>query len=275
MAGNLVTFRWQPPGDRPGAGRLSCSRAASPRAQPMVALGTGRRADRRRRGAGRVVLRALPHARRRRPEPGVERNPDPRRRAGAALAAGRPAGDQRRQLGAPGLDADLRRRRAGGYVLDVERLAGRVAATAQPRALVVRRGAVGHLHVVAACGERRRQQRAGHAGAAARFRAPAPASPGAPTNLLAYVAGGTTFVVWDPPVTGSAATSYVISVPGIGAHPAGPARDQRSAAAGQLRHQRAGGRAVRRERAGDAGVDRTVAARPASAALRTGTAASP
>lgn len=43
--------------------------------------------------------------------------------------------------------------------------------------------------------------------------------PGAPTDLLAYVAGGTTFVVWDPPVTGSAATSYVISVPGIGAIP--------------------------------------------------------
>ncbi len=42
---------------------------------------------------------------------------------------------------------------------------------------------------------------------------------GPPTNLLAYVSAGTTFVVWDPPTTGGAVSSYVISVPGIGGFP--------------------------------------------------------
>jgi hypothetical protein len=42
---------------------------------------------------------------------------------------------------------------------------------------------------------------------------------GPPTNLLAYVSGGTTSVVWDPPASGEAASSYVITVPGIGGFP--------------------------------------------------------
>jgi hypothetical protein len=42
---------------------------------------------------------------------------------------------------------------------------------------------------------------------------------GPPTNLLAYVSGGTTSVVWDPPTSGEAASSYVITVPGIGGFP--------------------------------------------------------
>ena len=43
--------------------------------------------------------------------------------------------------------------------------------------------------------------------------------PGPPTNLLAYVNAGTTFVVWDPPASGSPPTSYLVTVPGIGALP--------------------------------------------------------
>jgi hypothetical protein len=44
-------------------------------------------------------------------------------------------------------------------------------------------------------------------------------APQAPTNLLAYVAGGTTFVVWDPPAAGDAPLGYVVSVTGIGSLP--------------------------------------------------------
>jgi hypothetical protein len=43
--------------------------------------------------------------------------------------------------------------------------------------------------------------------------------PGAPTNVLAYTAGGTTFLVWEPPTSGTAPTSYLISVPGVGSLP--------------------------------------------------------
>jgi len=43
--------------------------------------------------------------------------------------------------------------------------------------------------------------------------------PAAPTNLLAYTAGGTTFLIWDPPASGEAPVGYVVSVPGIGSLP--------------------------------------------------------
>jgi hypothetical protein len=43
--------------------------------------------------------------------------------------------------------------------------------------------------------------------------------PGAPVNVLAYTAGGTAFLVWEPPTSGTAPTSYLISVPGIGSLP--------------------------------------------------------
>ena len=41
-------------------------------------------------------------------------------------------------------------------------------------------------------------------------------APSAPTNLLAYAFGGTTFAVWDIAITGEAPTGYLVSVPGIG-----------------------------------------------------------
>ena len=41
-------------------------------------------------------------------------------------------------------------------------------------------------------------------------------APQSPTNLLAYVSGGTTFAVWDAPSAGEAALSYVVTVPGVG-----------------------------------------------------------
>jgi hypothetical protein len=47
------------------------------------------------------------------------------------------------------------------------------------------------------------------------------AAPEPPANLLAYVVGGTTSVVWDPPATGDAPVGYQISVPGIGVLPTG------------------------------------------------------
>ncbi len=43
--------------------------------------------------------------------------------------------------------------------------------------------------------------------------------PAPPANLLVYTAGGTTFIVWDPPGSGEAPLGYVVSVPGIGAFP--------------------------------------------------------
>ncbi len=46
-----------------------------------------------------------------------------------------------------------------------------------------------------------------------------PSAPAPPTELLAYVSGGTTFVVWDPPASGEAPTGYLVSVAGIGAFP--------------------------------------------------------
>ena len=45
------------------------------------------------------------------------------------------------------------------------------------------------------------------------------AAPQPPANLLAYTVGGTAFLVWDPPATGEAPTSYQITVPGIGVLP--------------------------------------------------------
>lgn len=42
------------------------------------------------------------------------------------------------------------------------------------------------------------------------------AAPGPPTELLGYVAGGTTFLLWDPPLSGGAVSSYLVSVPGFG-----------------------------------------------------------
>lgn len=45
------------------------------------------------------------------------------------------------------------------------------------------------------------------------------APPAPPRELLAYVSGGTTFVVWDPPASGEAPTGYLVSVAGIGAFP--------------------------------------------------------
>ncbi|MGD9905028.1 MAG: Calx-beta domain-containing protein [Vicinamibacterales bacterium] len=45
------------------------------------------------------------------------------------------------------------------------------------------------------------------------------AAPGAPTELLGYAAGGATHLLWDPPTTGGAVSSYLVSVPGIGSLP--------------------------------------------------------
>ena len=44
-------------------------------------------------------------------------------------------------------------------------------------------------------------------------------APGVPESFLAYVAGGTTFLVWDPPLSGGAVSAYQITVPGIGSLP--------------------------------------------------------
>jgi hypothetical protein len=35
-----------------------------------------------------------------------------------------------------------------------------------------------------------------------------------PTNVLAYKAGSTIHILWDPPATGAAPTSYVLNVTG-------------------------------------------------------------
>ena len=44
-------------------------------------------------------------------------------------------------------------------------------------------------------------------------------APAVPANLLVYSVSGTTHVVWDPPASGEAATSYLVSASGLGAFP--------------------------------------------------------
>jgi hypothetical protein len=46
-------------------------------------------------------------------------------------------------------------------------------------------------------------------------------APEPPRNVLAYVVAGTSFLVWDPPATGDAPTSYLVTVPGFGVLPTG------------------------------------------------------
>jgi hypothetical protein len=46
------------------------------------------------------------------------------------------------------------------------------------------------------------------------FPSPCSGAPSAPANFLAYKEGSTLFVVWDPPESGPAPTSYLVNVSG-------------------------------------------------------------
>ena len=215
MAGSVVTFRWKAPPVGPSAGgiRAGGRRIAGP--APGVAghraVGPNLRGD----GSERVVLRADPSLGTGGPSDvsneilihvGVPVPPSPPSAFQATAAGNRVhlswtptfgggapssfmldvAGSVSASLPLPLLErVSFAGAPAGSYTLAVRAVNG--AGTSDPSAPVA-------MTVPGAC-----------------------AGPtGPPSNLLAYVNGGTTFVVWDPPTSGEAVSSYVISVPGIG-----------------------------------------------------------
>ena len=210
-------------------------------AQPMVALPTGLAApildDRR---AVRIVLRAHPHAGRRRTERRLQRDPGAHRRAGAAVAADRccrPSASATRCTWR-GRRPSAAARRAGSCSTSAARSPRRCRC---PTSNGCRSPALPAASYTLSL-------RAVNAGGSSAPSAPVPlpvpgacaGPPGPPTNLLAYVNGGTTFVVWDPPATGSPPSSYLVTVPGIGALPLAQRTISGPLPAGHLVDQRAG-----------------------------------
>jgi hypothetical protein len=217
MSGNLVTFRWRPPGVGPTPAGYLLEGGVAP-GQPLVALGTSSApifTVAAPAGSFYVRFRTL----------GVG-GPSPVSNeilihVGVPVPPSPPANLQATSVG-NGVHLAWTPTFAGGaasgYVLDVN---GSLAASL-PLPNVERLSFAG-----APSGTYTLSLRAVNGGGSSAPSAPVPLTvpgacsgvPGAPTNLLAYTAGGTTFVVWDPPASGSAATSYVVSVPGIGALP--------------------------------------------------------
>ena len=218
IAGSIVTFRWKAPpiGPRPTGYVLEGGVAP---AQPLVALVTGLSAPifevTAPNGSFYVRIRSL----------GAGGPSDVSNEilihVGVPVAPSAPSGFQATAVG-DGVHLAWTPTFAGGapasFVLDV---AGSVSASL-PLPLLERVSFAGApagsytLSVRAANG-------AGTSGPSAPVAMTVPGActgpTGPPTNLLAYVAGGTTFVVWDPPTSGGAVSSYVISVPGIGGFP--------------------------------------------------------
>jgi hypothetical protein len=217
LSGNLVTFRWRPPGVGPAPAGYLLEGGVAP-GQPLVALGTssapiftvaapaGSFYVRFRTlgvgGPSPVSNEILIHV-------GVPVPPSPPANLHATSV-----GNAVHLAWTPTFAGGA----ASGYVLDVS---GSLAASL-PLPNLERLSFAG-----APAGTYTLSLRAVNGAGSSAPGAPVPLTvpgacpgvPGAPTNLLAYTAGGTTFVVWDPPTSGSAATSYAVSVPGIGALP--------------------------------------------------------
>jgi hypothetical protein len=218
MAGNRVTFRWNAPPIGPAAAGYVLEGGVVP-GQPMVAVATGLAAPIFEivapSGSFYVRIRTL----------GAGGPSDPSNEILAHINVPAPpsapaafqatsVGDSVHLSWAPTFAGGA----PGGYVLDVS---GSIAA-ALPLPNLERLSFVGvpggayTLSVRAVNG-------GGSSGPTAAVAMPVPGAcagpPGVPTNLLSYVAGGTTFIVWDPPLTGSAVSSYLLTVPGVGALP--------------------------------------------------------
>jgi hypothetical protein len=220
MSGNRVTFRWNAPpiGPAPVGYQLEGGVAAG---QPIVALPTGLAAPiveiAAPTGSFFVRVRSLGAGGPSGPSNeilahiGVPAAPSP-----PSVLQAVSVGDTVHLAWTPTFEGGA----PSGFVLDV----GGSLAAAIPLPNLERvsfAGAPGGSYTLA--------MRAVNAGGSSAPTAPVPlpvpgacaGPPGPPTNLLAYVAGGTTIVVWDPPASGSPATSYLVTVPGIGALPVG------------------------------------------------------
>jgi hypothetical protein len=217
MVGNVVTFRWRPPGVGPAPVGYQLEGGATPGAAdvgvatPSAPIFTVPAPT----GSFYVRLRTL----------GVG-GPSPvsneiRIHVGVPVPPSPPVGLQATSVGdavhlawTPTFGGGA----AAGYVLDVT---GSLVASLPLPAVerVSFAGAPGGSYALAL--------RAVNGGGSSGQGAPVPlvvpgacaGSPGVPTHVLAYTAGGTTFLVWEPPTSGPAPISYLISVPGVGSLP--------------------------------------------------------
>ena len=217
IVGNLVTFRWRPAGIGPAPTGYLLEGGVAP-GQTLAALGSG---------AAPIFTVAAPagsfYVRFRTLGPGGPSavSNEIRIHVGVPVAPSPPAGLRATSVGntvsldwTPTFEGGA----PSGYVLDVS---GSLAASI-PLPDVERLTFAG-----APTGTYALSLRAVNGGGSSTAGTPVPLTvpgacsgvPGPPTNLLAYTAAGTTFVVWDPPASGSASTSYLVSVPGIGALP--------------------------------------------------------
>ena len=218
MAGNLVTFRWTAPAIGPAAAGYVLEGGVAP-AQTMVALPTGLAAPILQiaapSGSFYVRIRSLGAG-----GPSEASN-EILAHIGVPVPPSPPTGLQAISVGntvhlawTPTFGGGA----PGGFVLDV----GGTLAAAIPLPNLERvsfAGAPSGVYTLSL----RAVNAGGSSTPSAAVPLPVPAAcagpPGAPTNLLAYVNGGTTFVVWDPPAAGSPPSSYLVTVPGVGALP--------------------------------------------------------
>lgn len=217
IVGNLVTFRWRPAGIGPAPTGYLLEGGVAP-GQTLAALGSGPApifTVAAPAGSFYVRFRTLGAG-----GPSAESN-EIRIHVGVPVAPSTPAALRATSIGntvslawTPTFEGGA----PSGYVLDVS---GSLAASI-PLPDVERLTFAG-----APTGTYALSLRAVNGGGSSTAGTPVPLTvpgtcsgvPGPPTNLLAYTAAGTTFVVWDPPASGSASTSYLVSVPGIGALP--------------------------------------------------------
>jgi Calx-beta domain/Bacterial Ig domain len=218
MNGNRIMFRWNAPpiGPAPTGYQLEGGVAAG---QPIVALPTGLAAPivdiAAPSGSFYVRIRTLGAG-----GPSAPSN-EILAHIGVPVAPSLPTGLQATSVGnavhlawTPTFEGGA----PGGFVLDV----GGTLAAAVPLPDLERVSFAG-----APSGAFTLSLRAVNAGGSSAPSAPVPLAvpgacagpPGPPTNLLAYLNAGTTFVIWDPPASGSPPTSYLVTVPGIGALP--------------------------------------------------------
>lgn len=219
IAGNVVTFRWTIPPRGPRPTGFVVEGGVAP-GQPLVALATGPAPVFRvtaPNGSFHVRVRALGVG-----GPSTVSNEIPIH-VGVPVPPSAPAVLQASVVGSSVFLAWTPTFAGGppaGFVLDV----GGSLAAAVPLPAVERLSFAG-----APSGTFTLSMRAVNAGgsspstAAVQITVPGTCgeAPAPPTDLLGYVAGGTTFLLWDPPLGGGAATGYVVSVPGIGSLPLG------------------------------------------------------
>ncbi|MGE0359515.1 MAG: Ig-like domain-containing protein [Vicinamibacterales bacterium] len=219
MAGNVVTFRWQPPGVGPQPTGYVLEGGVAP-GQPLVALATGPApvfSVTAPNGSFHVRLRTLGTG-----GPSGVSNEIPIH-VGVPVPPSAPAALQASVVGSSVFLAWAPTFAGGppaGVVLDV----GGSLAAALPLPNVERLSFAG-----APPGSFTLSMRAVNGGGSSPPSAPVQivipggcgAAPGPPTDLLGYVAAGTTFLLWDPPLSGGAATGYLVTVPGIGSLPLG------------------------------------------------------